>query len=347
MARAAPVSRRKRPFAVDLVRSSHLHLAQAGVDLRRAAPQVGGGCCGCWRRCPEPRPARRRRRVSVPRASPSKLAQLQHALAVSGITPCGPKTWSSALTASVSTCPASASMRPAAHWRGPASAAAWRRRPRCPATSQRAARALQPLVAACRLARLPASAASAPQRIQVLHQLARRAHQLRISAVASPPAPGARLVGQRRVGQHAAVGAQVGVADQAAHEREHAGGAQPVGVAARHVDQEAGVASAPSSMRRTRRSESPRTSASMPTTTPSESSATSTRRWWPRRRHGRTAGRRCAAHQQGHQQQQRVALASRWATAGAGWGFRHGRVRARAFNSSCRPARRPRPAGSP
>ncbi len=134
---------------------------------------------------------------------------------------------------------------PAARWCGPAQQQLLRARCRCRAA--RPSRRPGPCsfsVSVCTLSRLSLSGESgAVMRVQVLQQLAGRrdqARQLGGGIAAQHRALGA--VGQRRIGQHAAVGAQVGAADEAAHEREHAGRAQPVRVLARHVDEDARIA---------------------------------------------------------------------------------------------------------
>jgi len=78
---------------------------------------------------------------------------------------------------------------------------------------------------------------------QVLRQIFHHRHQF--GDFSGGVAPQHRALGavlQRRVGQHATVGADFGVADQAAFHSEHAGGAQPARVFARHVDDDADIA---------------------------------------------------------------------------------------------------------
>ena len=115
--------------------------------------------------------------------------------------------------------------------------------------------------------------------VQVFQQRAGGGHQARnFGAGVAAQHLAFRIGGQRRVAQHAAECAQAGIAHHAALDGEDAGGAQPGGVLARHVDQDAGFAVGASSMRCTRPIGKPEKVRSMPTSTPSESSATSTSR---------------------------------------------------------------------
>jgi hypothetical protein len=114
--------------------------------------------------------------------------------------------------------------------------------------------------------------------IEVAQQLTGRRHQLRNLGRGIATQHGAHGTGgQRWVGQDAAVRADVGAPHHAAHQREHAGLAQPVRVFLGHIHHDAGVAGFGQFNAAHAADGKAENVMSMPTTTPSESSAVSTR----------------------------------------------------------------------